>query len=305
MLARLQQGLALAWLLACLLWPASLWQQQRPVAAVAAQLTLLFVHALWLGITHVAAWWSNRGDAGAQASGREWLRAWWGECLTAPRVFFWRQPFAHRRQPDRLVPAPGQPGVLLLHGYFCNRGLWNPWLERLNAHQVPCVALSLSPVFGSIDDMLAPVEAAVRELEAATGVPPLIVAHSMGGLVARAWLRLQPGHARRVRAVMTIGTPHGGTGLARLAFSRNGVQMQRGGAWLQALAASEGPALAARFHCLYGLCDNIVFPARTAVLPGAAEVVALRGVAHVDLVETPQAWAMAWRLLGRSPADQG
>ena len=79
--------------------------------------------------------------------------------------------------------------MLFVHGFFCNRGLWNPWMRRLRAAGIPFVAVNLEPVFGSIDSYASIVEAAVRSLEQATGGAPVIVAHSMGGLAVRSWLQ--------------------------------------------------------------------------------------------------------------------
>ncbi|MBQ0932726.1 alpha/beta fold hydrolase [Ideonella sp. 4Y16] len=298
MLAWIQRLLALAWLAALLGLPArAVLQGAGLLPALGWAAVVLGAHALWLALTVAMAALANRGDASPRASWRQWLQAWWGEVLTAPRVFFWRQPFRTHAEPDRPdLGAPGQPGVVLLHGFFCNRALWNPWMARLRAERIAFVAPSLEPVFGSIDDAVPLLEAAVQRLERATGVAPLIVAHSMGGLVTRAWLR-QAQADGRVRAVLTIGTPHGGTALARLAMSENGRQMQRGGGWLATLSAAEPAERAARFHCIFGHCDNIVFPASTAVLPGAAEVLHLPATAHVDLVDHPASWALAKRLL--------
>ena len=44
--------------------------------------------------------------------------------------------------------------------------------------------------------------------------------------------------------------------------------MRMNSAWLQALKAQEPPGRAKLFVCWYSNCDNIVFPATVAVLPG-------------------------------------
>ena len=167
---------------------------------------------------------------------------------------------------------PGRTGVLLLHGYFCNRGLWSPWLRRLQQQGVPCAALSLEPVFGAIDTWVPAIEAAVADLQRRTGRPPLLVGHSMGGLAVRAWLAAQPDAAladARVLGVVTIGTPHHGTWMARFGLSVNARQMRQQSPWLAALAAAESARRRALFTCFYGHADNIVFPAGTATLDGA------------------------------------
>jgi pimeloyl-ACP methyl ester carboxylesterase len=83
-------------------------------------------------------------------------------------------------------------GVVLVHGFLCNRAFWTPWLAPLRARGHAFVAVTLEPAFGSIDDYAPAIEAAVRRVTEATGQAPLIVGHSMGGLAIRAWLR----HAR-------------------------------------------------------------------------------------------------------------
>jgi triacylglycerol lipase len=286
MLARLQQLAAGLWLAALLAWPAWLWQLGCSGWAAAAALGLLLGHGLWLAVGLALAHALNRHDPAPRAQPGQLLRAWWGEFRLAPQVFFWRQPFRWRAVPDHLpAEAAGRTGVLLVHGFVCNRGLWNPWLRRLRAAGHPFVALSLEPVFGSIDDYVPLIEAAVRQLEVATGQAPVVVAHSMGGLAVRAWLA--GGHTEgRVQEVITLGTPHHGTWLGRWALSDNGRQMRLDSDWLQALAAREPASRRRLFTCFYSHCDNIVFPASSACLPDARHR-HLPATAHVDLVLHP------------------
>ncbi|MCK7495918.1 MAG: alpha/beta fold hydrolase [Comamonadaceae bacterium] len=173
---------------------------------------------------------------------------------------------------------------------MCNRGLWNPWLQQLCAEGTPCVAVDLEPVFGSIDDYLPCIDAAVRALEEATGQPPVAVAHSMGGLALRRWW-VEPGHEARIAHAITIGTPHAGTWLARFAISPNARQMREGSAWLRELRARERPDLGARMTCFWSPCDHIVFPARTAIYPGS-DTRRLDAVAHVDMADHAEPWAV-------------
>lgn len=201
--------------------------------------------------------------------------------------------------------SSGRTAVLLLHGFCCNRGLWTPWLRQLRMRGVPCRALSMEPVFGRIDDWVPVIEAAVQALTRQTGRPPLLVAHSMGGLAVRAWLAAQPDAARadaRVQRVVTIGTPHHGTWLARFAHTPNARQMRRGHPWLVALAAGETAARRARFTCFYGHADNVVFPASTATLAGADNR-HLAAVAHVAMAFRPEVFDKVLQLLDQAATD--
>ncbi|HPP81943.1 MAG TPA: alpha/beta fold hydrolase [Rubrivivax sp.] len=300
MLARLQKGLAFGLLALAVLWAALAWRAGHPMWAVAGAIVVLCLHALVLGIEFVLLALGRRDDPAPHASAALLGAAWWGETCAAARVFFWRQPFRSRRWPDHLPQAArGRIGVLLVHGFFCNRGLWNRWCERLHSAGVPFVALNLEPAFDSIDEYIGLVEQGVAALEGCTGSAPVVVAHSMGGLAVRRWYAEQP-DAERVAHVVTIGTPHHGTWLARLALAHNARQMRLHSRWLATLAAREPTQRHERFTCFYGHCDNIVFPPSTATLPGA-ENRHLAGTAHMAMADHPAPWAELERRLAASP----
>jgi hypothetical protein len=89
-----------------------------------------------------------------------------------------------------------------------------------------------------------------------------------------------------VHRILTLGSPHAGTWLGRFSHAENGRQMRLGSPWLQALGAQETPALRRLFVCWYSHCDNIVFPASTAALPGAQHRF-VPGVAHLQMALHP------------------
>jgi len=247
-------------------------------------LAIAFSYAMVLALEFVLLRVAYR-QAGAGGPGwRSLSRAWLGEVLAAPRVFFWWQPFFSDAVPD-FVPddagVQGLRGVVFIHGIVCNRGFWTPWLLRLREQGRPFVAVSLEPVFGSIDGYAPQIDVAVRRLAQCTGMAPVLVCHSMGGLVARAWLRACDAD-NRVHHVLTLGTPHHGTWLAHSGQSTNARQMRPDSGWLQLLERAESPARRALFSCWYSDCDNIVFPAANARLEGAQNRL-VPGLAHVQL----------------------
>jgi triacylglycerol esterase/lipase EstA (alpha/beta hydrolase family) len=296
MLARLQQALTLGALGLAGAWAWWALQAGHAWLAVSGAAALLGGYSAVLALEMALLCGVHGSDPAPRASAVQLLRAWWGEVCAAPAVFCWRQPFRSQRWPDRTAAmARGRRGVLLVHGYVCNRGLWNPWLARLSAAGTPFVAVNLEPVFGSIDEVMTQVEAGVQQLERCTGMPPVIVAHSMGGLVVRRWWQANDGDTRVCHA-LTLGSPHQGTWLARWAMSRNAREMRLRSPWLQALARQEPACRARRFTCFYSHCDNIVFPPRMATLDGADNR-HLPGVAHVDMVNRPEPWAELQRWL--------
>jgi triacylglycerol lipase len=305
MIARLQQFTTLALVLAAAAWAAHFLSRGQPGWAAWGALVILAGYAAFLAVEFTLAAAVNRQDPAPGAKLGQWVAAWFGEVCTAPRVFGLRQPFRSRAEPDSLqVQAAGARGVVLVHGFVCNRGLWNPWLARLRQAGVPFVAVNLEPAFGSIDEYVSVIEHAVQRVQAATGTSPVLVAHSMGGLAVRAWLASAASDANdaRVHRVITIGSPHRGTWLARFGHTVNGRQMRVDGSWLTALAAREPAQRFARFTCFYSHCDNIVFPASTATLPGAVNV-HVPATAHVQLAFQGAAFVelMAWCLEGSAP----
>jgi triacylglycerol esterase/lipase EstA (alpha/beta hydrolase family) len=299
-------GTALVSVLAWLWW---FWDRARWIALLGASLILLG-YALVLALEFVAVAKVNRKDHVPAAGAAVLLRAWWREVRIAPQVFCWRQPFRWRTMPDTqcLEPQDGRKhAAVFVHGFVCNRGFWLPWMRVLRDQGAPYTSVNLEPVFGSIEDYIPVVEEAVCRAERLTGLAPVLICHSMGGLAVRAWLAQTPGAAQRVKQVVTIGTPHHGTWLSKFSHVPNGQQMRLNHAWLTALAVVETTARASpyeHFVCWYSNADNIVFPASTAMLPGADNR-HVPGMAHVALAFHPKVMRESLAMLSpaaRSPA---
>lgn len=287
-LARLQQFTTLASIACAVAWLVWHWAES-PVVAIVGFGVILMGYSIVLAAEFVALRFMGGKCGVPRPTWGQLLRAWLDETVVAPLVFCWRQPFRWRQVSDHLEPRTGQPprrGVVFIHGFVCNRGFWTPWLEELRRLDHPFVAVNMEPVFGSIDQYVDVIEDAVERVTRVTGLPPVLVCHSMGGLAARAWMRRKSGDAR-VHHVITIGSPHHGTWLGQFSRTRNGRQMRLQSDWLSRLGA---PAAAHKFTCWYSNCDNIVFPAATATLEGADNRL-VRGAAHVKLGYHPTVMA--------------
>lgn len=273
---------SLAWLI--FMWPHS------PLWAILILMLASWSHAAVLAMEFLLSGRVNRSDSGVpQATATQRFDAWLQESMLTPTIFLWRQPFRWRDLPDSPTDgasvAPG-PAVVLVHGFVCNRAFWAPWMQALRDVGVPYASVNLEPVFGSIDEGVALIENAVARAESLGALPPILVCHSLGGLAARAWLASAPDNLARVGRIITIGSPHHGTWLARWSRVTNGRQMRQRSEWLQALSTKEstlhGEAAYAKFVCWYSNADQIVFPASTAMLPGADNR-HVPGTAHVVL----------------------
>jgi triacylglycerol lipase len=301
MLARLQQLITIGLLSAAIAWAVHFVRLGDVAWAAGGALIIVFGYALFLAAEFIVLWFVNRDDPAPRASTAQHITAWWGEVLSAPRVFCWQQPFRTNTVPDFLPQGTRRRGVVLVHGFVCNRAFWNPQMRRLRALDIPFVSVTLEPVFGSIDHYADIIDGAVTRLQQATGLAPVVVAHSMGGLAARAWMDAHRGDGRAER-VITIGSPHRGTFLGQWAVSPNARQMRLSSEWQQRLASREPAHRLQRFTCFYGNCDNIVFPASTATLPGADNR-HLGGVAHVHMASHEDVFNEVLRWVGSPSTD--
>lgn len=210
---------------------------------------------------------------------RATLRLVWREYVTlagaAPRMMLYR--WLVPDPPPARVDAP----VLLLHGVLCNAGVWH----RLARHLASCgvrgvYALSYGPPLASIELFAGQVEAAIERIVRATAAERVtIVAHSMGGLVARAHAR-RYGTARVAR-IVTIGTPHHGSVEAWLSMGTALAQIRPGSAWLAELDREPLPAVP--IVSIWSWHDSMVVPQTSARLAGSIEV-PLTGIGHNALL---------------------
>lgn len=199
---------------------------------------------------------------------------------SAPRMMTFR---AWTRDPR---PAPARDPVLLLHGALCNGGVWRSMKRRLAKAGIgPLYAPSYGPPLASIDLFADQIAERIDAILAATGARQVsIVAHSMGGLVARAYLRKHGG--AKVRRVITIGTPHAGSVHAWLFPGTSLGQLRPGNAWLQALPAP-APGGSPEFVSMWSWHDSMVAPQTSARLEHGRNVEVV-GVGHNALLTDPE-----------------
>ena len=211
-----------------------------------------------------------------------WLRSVLGEAYASIVIFIFRQPWT-TGQPTLLAATGGTPKVpvVLVHGYLCNHRIWDDVATTLRAQGHDVFAVNLEPTFGSIDDYAPIVEAAAQALLTHTGQAKVaLVGHSKGGLAIRAWMRAYG--TDRVARVLTLGTPHAGTALAKLAIGHNAKQMRWQSQWLAALASSETDTTRQLVRIALTPQDNIVCPQRHQVLPGVVPTV-FDGIGHLQM----------------------
>ena len=209
-----------------------------------------------------------------------WLKLYFSELGAYILIYTLYQPFEGLLMgTEKPQPSPqGRLPVLLLHGYVCNRGFLLPLRRYLRAHGIHAYSHNLEPVYAGIDSYADGLARHIEKILTDTGAEKLVIlAHSMGGLVARAYLRKHG--SRHVAKLITLGTPHQGTVMARLGAGENGRHMVPGNAWLRRLN-EDAPTLPV--VSVFSHHDNIVLPQESAVLAGA-KVVRLSGMGHVSM----------------------
>ena len=280
-----QKIVAVALLMLATAAAAALWSRSSLIAFLVFFAILAF-HGVFLAFQFTVLAIGGRNTEANRPSARQLVWAWAVETVVSARVFLWQQAFRSHAVPDEVGARPGARGLVFVHGFLCNRGLWNNWMAIAHDRSIPFIAVNLEPTLGSIDEYSAILDRAVREITRATGAGPLLVCHSMGGLVARAWMR-NGEREHKIHHVVTIASPHSGTTLGhsgpRLSTVINGEQMRVGSPWLRALAKTETAQRTGRFTCFYSNCDNIVIPASAGRLPGADNRIVL-GVPHLAMV---------------------
>jgi triacylglycerol esterase/lipase EstA (alpha/beta hydrolase family) len=271
----------------------NLFHVESPVVAMLAGLGLVLVLRMQITANNFVLS-SRYRSATPDACGLNWWQAcklFFGEFRATMMSSSLTMPFHSFSK--RVAENSSTLPVLLIHGYGCNSGYWHAMSKALVRSQITHYAINLEPVIGGIDDYVDVVHQAVEAICKETGSGKIvIVAHSMGGLATRAYLR-DHGCGRIAKAI-TLGTPHHGTGVARFGVGENCRQMHWNlnsgegvsSEWLRRLAASENEGTYRILVSIYSHHDNIISPQTSSHVPGATNI-EFFGIGHVALGFNP------------------
>ena len=150
------------------------------------------------------------------------------------------------------------PPLIFIHGLYNNAAVWLYLARRLRKEGYSVSTFSYSSFFVPLNTIRNRLDAHISRVEQLhPGLKPVIIGHSLGGIIARTWL-LDAKNRARLSGLVTIATPHGGSKLAALAKGALAKNIMPGSELIAALR--EVPELP--FPCL-----AIVSPMDEAVLP--------------------------------------
>jgi triacylglycerol lipase len=189
-------------------------------------------------------------------------------------------------QPSRTIKQHGDARhlVVFVHGIFASSGVFRPMAfalaqEGLAPRQVH---FDYTPV-GSIHRHAKRLARVITE--ARVPGPVVVVAHSLGGLIVRQAVQHLGLH---VDALVTMGTPHLGTLVARPWPWRLAQELAPGSAAIDSLAATSHRLRRTSVTSVVAEKDLLV-DAESASLPGS-RLVSVPGVGHHGVLYDPIAW---------------
>jgi pimeloyl-ACP methyl ester carboxylesterase len=209
------------------------------------------------------------------------------------------------------IPAPGpdtNPPVLLLHGFADNRSVFALLRRSLRRHGWTHVqGLNYSLLTCDIRTAAALLGSHIEQVCERTGHTQVdIVGHSLGGLIARYYVQ-RLGGDRRVRTLVTLGTPHSGTRAAPLLNPHPIVRQMRPNSELMDEFVKPAPGCRTRFVAFWSDLDELMVPAETARLDHPDLItrnVHIAGIGHLTMpVHASIAAGIRQALMGQDPVS--
>lgn len=195
-------------------------------------------------------------------------------------------------QRGRVVTGVAESGtpILLLHGMADNHSIFallRRGLQRRGFSRV--YSMNYSPLTQDVRTAAAQLAREIEAICEETDYERIhVIAHSLGGVISRYYVT-RLGGDERVHTVVTLGSPHHGTHLARLLPLPITRQLSPGSPLLRELA-QPAPGCRTRFLCFWSDVDEAIFPAHYAELRHPdlnVTNVELTGVGHLSLPILP------------------
>jgi triacylglycerol lipase len=162
--------------------------------------------------------------------------------------------------------------ILFVHGWSSSASTWNTMIERFEADGYPkshLRAYSYNTSTSNKTTAETTVKSEVEALKKATGASKVdIIAHSMGSLNSRWYIKFVGGEAT-VDEWVSLGGPNHGTDTANWCFSTACTEMRIGSKFLAELNAGDETPGAVNYRTWWSPCDSIINPDSSVSLSGA------------------------------------
>lgn len=188
-----------------------------------------------------------------------------------------------------LNPEAASTPIIMLHGYFHNRSGFLVFRRALRRAGFRHVSSLNSNVIGhDVAELAKQLSEHVDRVIEETGATKVhLIGHSLGGLVARAYV--QSGGEDNVHTCITLGTPHAGTYSAFAGRGRAARDLRPGSPFMRQLALADASDV--RFVSYYSNLDAMIIPASSAIItaPGLkARNVLIKDLGHMSLLISQQ-----------------
>lgn len=169
--------------------------------------------------------------------------------------------------------ASAQDPILFVHGWASTSSVWNTMIPRFEEDGYAKSELSAYSYNTSTSNKTTAeneVKSRVEALKKATGASKVdIIAHSMGSLNTRWYIKFVAGGEANVDDWVSLGGPNHGTSTANWCFSTACVEMRVGSTFLSELNAGDETPGAVNYGTWWSPCDEIINPDSSVALTGA------------------------------------
>jgi triacylglycerol esterase/lipase EstA (alpha/beta hydrolase family) len=183
--------------------------------------------------------------------------------------------------------ASAQDPILFVHGWSESASLWSTMIKNFEKDGYPKSYLSAYSYNTSTSNKTlaeTEVKSHVESLLKATGASKVdIIAHSMGSLNTRWYVKFVAGGQEKVDDWVSLGGPNHGTEVANICFGTTCNEMKIGSTFLKELNAGDETPGTVNYGTWWSPCDEFINPDESVVLSGATNT-KTACMSHLSLV---------------------
>ena len=178
--------------------------------------------------------------------------------------------------------------ILFVHGWSRSASDWNTMIGRFEKDgwaKKQLRAYSYNTSTSNKTTAATTVKAEVEKLKSETGAAKVdIIAHSMGSLNTRWYIKFVAGGEANVDEWVSLGGPNHGTDSANFCFSVACEEMRIGSTFLSELNAGDETPGAVNYGTWWSACDSTINPDSSVSLSGATNT-QTGCVSHLNLMQ--------------------